>query len=143
MVLSYLESGHADGARATTGGSAVPGPGWFIEPTVFAEVTASMRIAREEIFGPVLCILRYEGLDEAIALANNTEFGLGGVVFSTSPRAAMEVAERLDTGSVGLNFFASNLAAPFGGRHGSGLGVEYGVEGLAAYLTCKSIHRIA
>jgi aldehyde dehydrogenase (NAD+) len=141
-VLSYLESGHAEGARATTGGAAVAGPGWFIEPTVFADVTASMRISREEIFGPVVCILRYQSLDEAISLANNTEFGLGGTVFSSCPRKAMEVAEQMDTGSVGINFFGSNQAAPFGGRHDSGLGVEYGVEGLAAYVTYKSIHRI-
>jgi aldehyde dehydrogenase (NAD+) len=141
VVLSYLESGHAEGARATTGGAALAGPGWFIEPTVFADVTASMRISREEIFGPVICILRYEGLDEAISLANNTEFGLGGTVFSTSAPAAMQVAQQLDTGSVGINFFGSNHAAPFGGRHDSGLGVEYGPEGLGAYLTYKSIHR--
>ena len=141
VVLSYLESGRAEGARATTGGRPVAGPGWFIEPTVFADVTSSMRIAREEIFGPVICILRYDTVDEAIALANNTEFGLGGLVFSRSPEAAMAVAERMDTGSVGINFFGSNHAAPFGGRHDSGLGVEYGLEGLAAYLTWKSIHR--
>jgi len=141
VVLSYLESGRAEGARATTGGRAAAGPGWFIEPTVFADVTPSMRIAREEIFGPVICILRYDDVDEAIALANNTPFGLGGLVFSASPEAAMAVAERMDTGSVGINFFGSNHAAPFGGRHDSGLGVEYGLEGLAAYLTWKSIHR--
>ena len=102
-----------------------------------------MRIAREEIFGPVICILRYEDLDEAVALANNTEFGLSGLVFSTSPTKALAVAERLDTGSVGINFFGSNHAAPFGGRHDSGLGIEYGLEGLAAYLSWKSIHRKA
>jgi len=141
VVLSYLESGRAEGARATTGGRAAAGPGWFIEPTVFADVTPSMRIAREEIFGPVICILRYDDVDEAIALANNTPFGLGGLVFSASPDAAMAVAERMDTGSVGINFFGSNHAAPFGGRHDSGLGVEYGLEGLAAYLSWKSIHR--
>ena len=141
IVVSYLESAHAEGARATTGGRPVAGTGWYVEPTVFADVTPSMRIAREEIFGPVICILRYDDLDEAVALANDTEFGLGGLVFSTSPTAALAVAERMDTGSVGLNFFGSNHAAPFGGRHDSGLGVEYGLEGLGAYLTWKSIHR--
>ena len=102
-----------------------------------------MRIAREEVFGPVLSIIRYDGLDDAVAIANDTSFGLGGLVFSSDPEAALEVAERMDTGSVGINFFASNHAAPFGGRHDSGLGVEYGVEGLSAYLTYKSIHRKA
>lgn len=80
-------------------------------------------------------------LDEAISLANNTEFGLGGIVFGTDQNQALEVAEAINTGSIGLNFFASNHAAPFGGRNDSGLGVEYGPEGLAAYLSYKSIHR--
>jgi aldehyde dehydrogenase (NAD+) len=82
-------------------------------------------------------------VDEAVALANNTEFGLGGLVFSSDPEAALAVADRVDTGSIGINFFASNHAAPFGGRHDSGLGTEYGIEGLGAYLTYKSIHRKA
>lgn len=105
-------------------------------------------ISREEIFCPVICILKYDdaggSADEAVALANNTEFGLGGLggrVFGADPDAALAVADRMDTGSVGINFFASNHAAPFGGRHDSGLGTEYGIEGLNAYLSYKSIHR--
>jgi aldehyde dehydrogenase (NAD+) len=145
-VLEYVESGLAEGARATTGGRAASlggglESGYFVEPTVFADVTPDMRIAREEIFGPVITILKYETVDEAVALANNTEFGLGGLVFGADPEAALAVADRMDTGSVGLNFFASNHAAPFGGRHDSGLGTEYGIEGLNAYLSYKSIHR--
>ncbi|WP_107766874.1 aldehyde dehydrogenase [Nocardioides terrigena] len=141
VVTGFLESAREEGARVTTGGRAVPGTGYFVEPTVLADVTPDMRVAREEIFGPVVTVLRYEGVDEAVAIANDTPFGLGGLVFSTDPDAAQAVAERMDTGSVGLNFFASNHAAPFGGRHDSGLGVEYGPEGLAAYLTYKTIHR--
>ncbi|MBM7515604.1 aldehyde dehydrogenase [Nocardioides nitrophenolicus] len=141
VVLGYLDGAKAEGARVTTGGAAVDGPGYFVRPTVLADVTPSMTVAREEVFGPVLSVLRYETLDDAIALANDTSFGLGGLVFSADPARALEVAERMDTGSVGLNFFASNHAAPFGGRHDSGLGVEYGVEGLSAYLAFKSIHR--
>ena len=141
IVLDYLESARAEGARVTTGGHALSGPGYFIEPTVLAEVTPDMRVAREEIFGPVLTVLRYESIDEALDIANSTGFGLGGLVFSADPVAAQEVAERMDTGSVGVNFFASNHSSPFGGRHDSGLGVEYGIEGLSAYLTYKSIHR--
>lgn len=141
LVVGFLEGARAEGARVTTGGAAVDGPGFFVQPTVLADVTPSMTVAREEVFGPVVSVLRYETLDEAIALANDTSFGLGGLVFSSSPEKALAVAERMDTGSVGLNFFASNHAAPFGGRHDSGLGVEYGVEGLSAYLTFKSIHR--
>ena len=147
-VMEYLESGLAEGARATTGGRSASlrgglEGGFFVEPTVFADVTPSMRVAREEIFGPVLTVLKYADVDEAVALANNTEFGLGGLVFSSDPQAALAVADRVDTGSIGVNFFASNHSAPFGGRHDSGLGTEYGVEGLGAYLTYKSIHRHA
>jgi aldehyde dehydrogenase (NAD+) len=155
-VMGYVESGLAEGAQAATGGRAASfAPetglegGFFVEPTVFADVTPAMRVAREEIFGPVLTVLKYDdagagrGVDEAVALANNTEFGLGGLVFSSDPEAALAVADRVDTGSIGINFFASNHSAPFGGRHDSGLGTEYGIEGLGAYLTYKSIHRKA
>lgn len=142
VVRGFLDSAHAEGARATTGGSVADSDsGWFIEPTVFADVTPDMRIAREEIFGPVVCVLSYDDLDEAVKLANDTTFGLGGLVFSTDAVAAQQVAERMDTGSVGLNFFRSNHNAPFGGRHDSGLGVEYGIEGLSQYVMYKSIHR--
>ncbi|WP_372697615.1 aldehyde dehydrogenase family protein [Arthrobacter sp. JSM 101049] len=145
-VMEYVESAHAEGARATTGGRPARRGGglengYFIEPTVFADVDPSMRIAREEIFGPVLSILRYDDVDDAVALANNTQFGLGGLVFGEDQDAALAVADQIDSGSVGLNFFASNHSAPFGGRHDSGLGTEYGEEGLAAYLSYKSIHR--
>jgi len=140
-VLGFLDSARAQGARVVTGGHAVDGPGFYVEPTVLADVTPSMDVAREEIFGPVLTMLSYDTLDEAVELANGTGFGLGGIVFSSDEEAAVAVAERMDTGSVGINFFASNHAAPFGGRHASGLGTEYGPEGLAAYLSLKSIHR--
>jgi aldehyde dehydrogenase (NAD+) len=141
-VRGFLESAHAAGARATTGGRvAAVARGWYVEPTVLADVAPDLPAAREEVFGPVVCVLRYDGVDDAVALANATPFGLGGLVFSTDAGRALEVAERMDTGSVGINFFASNHAAPFGGRHDSGLGVEYGVEGLGAYLAYKSIHR--
>lgn len=145
-VMEYVDSAHAQGARATTGGRAAQlsnglEQGFFVEPTVFADVDPSMRIAREEIFGPVLSILSYKEVDEAVALANNTRFGLGGLVFGQDPEVSLSVADRMDSGSVGINFFASNHSAPFGGRHDSGMGVEYGEEGLAAYLSYKSIHR--
>jgi aldehyde dehydrogenase (NAD+) len=141
-VLAFLDSARQEGARVTAGGGpADVARGWYIEPTVLADVTPSMRVAREEIFGPVVTVLRYGDVDEAVAIANGTGFGLGGIVFSSDSSAALEVAERMDTGSVGINFFASNHSAPFGGRHDSGLGVEYGLEGLSAYLSYKSIHR--
>ena len=142
-VLGYIRSGLAEGARATTGGDVPSGfdRGFYVRPTVFADVTPGMRIAREEIFGPVLSILRYDSLDEAVGIANNTAFGLGGTVFSADEDAALAVASRVDTGSIGLNFFASNHAAPFAGRHDSGLGVEFGLEGLHVYLKPQSVHR--
>ncbi|WP_440712706.1 aldehyde dehydrogenase family protein [Gordonia sp. FQ] len=140
-VTAMIESGKREGAQVVTGGRAGPGPGFFIEPTVFAEVSPDMQIAREEIFGPVITILPYRTVDEAVDIANSTAYGLGGVVFSTDAEAAFEVAERMDTGSVGINFFASNHSAPFAGRHDSGLGVEYGIEGLSAYTVYKSIHQ--
>lgn len=145
-VLGYLQAGHDQGARAVVGGerAVLQGElsnGLFIKPTVFADVTPEMKIAREEIFGPVITVLKYDTEQQGIDLANNTEFGLGGLVFSADEEHAVRVADKLDTGSVGINFFASNHAAPFGGRHDSGLGMEYGPEGLAAYLSYKSIHR--
>jgi aldehyde dehydrogenase (NAD+) len=141
VVLDFLASARAEGARVATGGHKVERPGFFVEPTVLADVAPEMRVAREEIFGPVVTVMRYESVDEAVEIANNTDFGLGGIVFGSDEEAALAVADRIDTGSVGLNFFASNHDAPFGGRHDSGLGVEYGLEGLHAYLTYKSIHR--
>jgi aldehyde dehydrogenase (NAD+) len=145
-VLEHLESAKQEGARFTTGGEPAQrndelAEGLFIQPTVLADVTPEMRVAREEIFGPVITILKYNYIEEATSLANNTEFGLGGIVFGSNQQQALEVAEAMNTGSVGINFFASNHAAPFGGRNDSGLGVEYGPEGLAAYLAYKSIHR--
>lgn len=100
-----------------------------------------MRIAREEIFGPVLSIIPAADVDEAVAIANATDFGLGDIVYGADQEPAYRVARRVDTGSIGINFFASNHAAPFGGRHDSGLGTEYGIEGLSAYLTVQSVHR--
>src|SRR5690625_3697916 len=145
-VLEHLDSARQEGARFTIGGAPAQlsgqlADGLFIRPTVLADVTPEMRVAREEIFGPVITVLKYTEIDDAISLANNTEFGLGGIVFGSDQLQALEVAEAMNTGSVGINFFASNHAAPFGGRNDSGLGVEYGPEGLAAYLSYKPIHR--
>lgn len=145
-VLEYIESAHSQGARATTGGRPARlnhglDKGFFIEPTVFVDVTPEMRVATEEIFGPVVTITAYDDVEEAVSMANSTEYGLGGIVYGQDTEAAVAVADRIDSGSVGINFFASNHSSPFGGRRNSGLGTEYGPEGLAAYLSYKSIHR--
>jgi aldehyde dehydrogenase (NAD+) len=144
-VVGHIRSGVHEGARAVLGGD-VPPPlpeGFFVAPTVFADVRPDHIIAQEEIFGPVITILPARDVDDAVDIANGTRFGLGGVVFGTDEDAAFRVARRVDTGSVGVNFFASNHYAPFGGRHDSGLGVEYGLEGLSAYLVPQSVHRRA
>jgi aldehyde dehydrogenase (NAD+) len=143
IVTDYIRSGLQEGARAVAGGDVVApiDGGSFVTPTVFADVRPDMRISREEIFGPVITILPAADVDEAVAIANDTPFGLGGIVFGANETAAFGVARRVDTGSVGVNFFASNHHAPFGGRHDSGLGVEYGIEGLNAYLSPQSVHR--
>lgn len=141
-VLKYLESAHQEGATIATGGyRAEMDSGFFVQPTVLSDVTPEMTVAREEIFGPIITVLRYKNVDHALELANNTPFGLGGIVFSADEEKARGVARLMNTGSVGINFFASNHAAPFGGRGDSGLGVEFGVEGLSAYLTPQSVHR--
>jgi aldehyde dehydrogenase (NAD+) len=143
-VMGHIRAGIREGARVIVGGDVAPplDGGFFVAPTVFADVRPDHSIAQEEIFGPVITILPARDVDDAVAIANSTRFGLGGIVFGRDEDAAFEVARRIDTGSVGINFFASNHYAPFGGRHDSGLGVEYGIEGLEAYLVPQSVHRV-
>ena len=143
-VLGYLESGRAEGAKAVIGGGRPAGRdrGWFVEPTVFDEVAPTMRIAREEIFGPVLSVLGYDTLDEGVALANDTPYGLAATVFSRDEERAAAVADLLDAGTIGLNHYGSNAAAPFAGHKDSGLGVEFGLEGIEEYLALTSVHRL-
>jgi aldehyde dehydrogenase (NAD+) len=143
-VLGYIEAGKAEGARIVTGGG-VPttcSSGWYVAPTVFVDVNNSARIAREEIFGPVLSVIPYDSDDEAVNIANDSEYGLGGTVFSPDEARAMEIARKVQTGTIGINHYQPELVAPFGGVKGSGLGREFGPEGLAAYQTVKSIYRV-
>ncbi|MDT5220410.1 MAG: aldehyde dehydrogenase [Mycobacterium sp.] len=142
-VLGYIDVGKDSDARLVAGGS-VPKEqprGWFVAPTVFADVDNSDRLAREEIFGPVLTITSYDTDDEAIALANDTEFGLAGTVWSADVDRATTVARAVHTGTIGVNAYALDVRAPFGGVKASGLGRELGPEGLEAYRTLKSIYR--
>ena len=124
------------------GGGRPPGQerGWFVEPTIFAAVANSDTIAREEIFGPVLAVIHYDGVDQAVAIANDSEFGLGGSVWSRDIERANGVAKRVQTGSIGINHYMLDPAAPFGGVKASGIGRELGPEGLAAYLQLQSIY---
>ncbi|GAA1667751.1 aldehyde dehydrogenase [Mycolicibacterium murale] len=142
-VLEYIAIGQASGAKLVAGGS-VPkdrSRGWFVEPTVFAGVSNSDRLAQEEVFGPVLAVIPYDGDAEAVALANDSEYGLAGTVWSTDTDRATEVARRVRTGTIGVNDYQLDIAAPFGGVKASGLGRELGPEGLQAYQTVKSIYR--
>ncbi|NTY60569.1 aldehyde dehydrogenase [Mycolicibacterium sphagni] len=143
-VLGYIDSGKNSAAKLVAGGS-VPADqkrGWFVSPTVFADVNNGDRIAQEEIFGPVLAVIPYDGDDEAIALANDSEFGLAGTVWSTDDERATEVARAVRTGTVGINDYQLDFRAPFGGVKASGIGRELGPEGLDAFFSLKSIYRV-
>jgi aldehyde dehydrogenase (NAD+) len=140
-VLQYIATGKAEGARLVTGGGIPAGHhrGWYVAPTIFADVHNSARIAREEIFGPVLSVIPYESEAEAIDIANDSEYGLGGSVWSSDENRATEIARAVQTGSIGINHYQLDLDAPFGGIKASGLGRELGPEGLANYQTIKSM----
>ncbi|HKP40895.1 aldehyde dehydrogenase [Mycobacterium sp.] len=143
-VQRYIDKGKAEGATVVVGG----GPpeqqrGWFVQPTVFASVDNSATIAREEIFGPVLSVIAYETVEDALAIANDSEYGLGGSVWSSNPEKAQKVARRVQTGTVGINHYTLDPAAPFGGIKASGIGRELGPEGLQAYLSIQSMFKTA
>ncbi|HEX6640950.1 MAG TPA: aldehyde dehydrogenase family protein [Thermoanaerobaculia bacterium] len=142
-VEDYIAAGRAEGARLAIGGgrpSHLP-KGHYVEPTVFRNVTPDMKIAREEIFGPVLSILPYESEDEAVAIANDSIYGLAGAVWSEDAERALRVARRIRTGQVDINGARWNPLAPFGGYKQSGIGREFGEFGLEEYLQVKSVAR--
>ncbi|UUU20900.1 aldehyde dehydrogenase family protein [Streptomyces sp. DSM 40750] len=139
-VRGYIEQGVAEGARLIAGGPESPHErGYFVSPTVFADVTPEMTIAQEEIFGPVLSILRYEDEADALRIANGTVYGLAGAVWAGDDTEAVAFARRMDTGQVDINGGRFNPLAPFGGYKQSGVGRELGAHGLAEYLQTKSL----
>lgn len=141
-VQGYIRQGLDEGARLIAGGEGRPdgvAAGWFVRPTVFSDVHNHMVIAREEIFGPVLAIIPYRDLEEAISIANDTVYGLQAYVFGTDPQRARAVAARLEAGRVQVNTLEHEPAAPFGGFKQSGIGREYGTYGLEAFLEPKAI----
>jgi acyl-CoA reductase-like NAD-dependent aldehyde dehydrogenase len=142
-VERYIAKGLGDGARLTTGGGRPRGldRGWFVEPTIFADVDNQHTIAQEEIFGPVLAVIPYRDEAEAIALANASDYGLGGSVWTSDPQRGEAVARQVRTGTIGINSYVNNPAAPFGGMKASGLGRELGPEGLQGYQMLKTIYR--
>ncbi|MEU4148899.1 aldehyde dehydrogenase [Streptomyces sp. NPDC026659] len=141
-VEGYIASARSDGARLTAGGGrpAHTEHGWYVEPTVFGDVRPEMAIGREEIFGPVLTVTPYASDDEAVALANDSEFGLGGTVWTADQERGTAIARRVRTGTIGVNCYGLDFHSPFGGRGASGLGRELGPEGLSAYLEWKSVY---
>lgn len=144
-VLGYLDAARRDGARVALGGGAPDGAqferGFWIEPTILTDVTNDMTVAREEIFGPVLCVLRYSSLEEAVAIANDTPYGLTAGIWSSDPERAIEVAERLRAGTVWINnWHQIDPALPFGGCKQSGLGRELGQGALDEYTEPRHVH---
>jgi acyl-CoA reductase-like NAD-dependent aldehyde dehydrogenase len=142
-VRGYIEAGQTEGARLVVGGTSLPDTvdrGWYVRPTLFADVGNQMRIAREEIFGPVLSVIPYQDDDDAIRLANESDYGLSGSVWTADVERGMATAERVRAGSFGVNEpYSMDPAAPFGGMKASGIGRELGREGLEGYLETKAI----
>lgn len=142
-VRGYIDSGRHEGARLVIGGTAMPeglDRGWYVRPTLFDRADNTMRIAREEIFGPVLTVLSYTDTEEAIAIANDSDYGLAGSVFTGDPERGLRVAARIRTGTFGVNQgYTMDPFAPFGGVKSSGYGRELGREGIDGYTDTKSI----
>jgi aldehyde dehydrogenase (NAD+) len=141
-VEKYIALGQEEGAKVAVGGSGRPSgleKGWYVKPTVFSSVDNSMRIAREEIFGPVLAVIPYDDPEDAIRIANDSEYGLAGSVWTADVERGLDIAKRVRTGTYGVNQYTMDFVAPFGGYKASGIGREFGVEGLTHYVELKSI----
>ena len=142
IVRGYIEKGVAEGARLVTGGAEAPAEfpkGFYVKPTVFADVSNDMAIAREEIFGPVTCMIPYKDMDEAIAIANDTEYGLSSGVWAKDAESAIPVVRRIEAGLCFVNGGEFNYDAPFGGFKRSGNGREFGEAGLDEFIELKSV----
>src|SRR5262249_32490437 len=141
-VEKYIRIGRDEGARVAYGGGRPAGlkQGWDVEPTGFVDVDNRMRIAQEEIFGPVLALIPYADVTDAVGIANESDYGLAGSVWSADVEQGLDIARRVRTGTYTVNGFAMEFSAPFGGFKSSGLGRELGPEGLAAYLEAKQIN---
>jgi aldehyde dehydrogenase (NAD+) len=140
-VRGYIEKGLAEGARLVAGDAAVPERGYFVAPTVLADVSPDATVAQEEIFGPVLSVIPFADDDEAVAIANNSRYGLAGAVWCDDADRALAVARRMRTGAVDINGAAFNPLAPFGGYRQSGLGRELGAFGLEEFCELKAVQR--
>ena len=142
-VEKYIALGQEEGARVALGGNGMPdglSSGWYVRPTIFADVDNRMRIAQEEIFGPVLSVIPYDDVDDAVRIANDSDYGLAGTVWTGDPEAGLDVARQVRAGTYGVNTYTMDFAAPFGGFKASGVGREFGPEGLGQYTELKSIY---
>ncbi|MFJ9161169.1 aldehyde dehydrogenase [Streptomyces griseoviridis] len=140
--LDYIRIGQEEGAKILTGGGRPAGldRGWYVEPTLFGDVDNSMRIAREEIFGPVVCLLPYTDEADAVRIADDSDYGLSGSVWTADVEHGIDIARRVRTGTYSVNTFSLDMLGPFGGYKNSGLGREFGPEGFGEYLEHKMIH---
>ena len=141
-VEKYIAVGQEEGAKVVVGGNGRPqgfDKGWYVQPTVFSDVDNSMRIAQEEIFGPVLAVIPFDDEKDALRIANDSEYGLAGSVWTADADKGLDFARRVRTGTFGVNQYTMDFIAPFGGFKGSGIGREFGKEGLEHYLELKSI----
>ncbi|GHD98247.1 aldehyde dehydrogenase [Streptomyces alanosinicus] len=140
--LDYIRIGQEEGAKVLTGGGRPGGleRGWYVEPTLFGDVHNAMRIAREEIFGPVICLLPYGDEQEAVEIANDSDYGLSGSVWTADVEHGIDIARQVRTGTYSVNTFSLDMLGPFGGYKNSGLGREFGPEGFGEYLEHKMIH---
>jgi aldehyde dehydrogenase (NAD+) len=140
-VEGYIKKGIEEGARVVTGGGRPEGidSGWYVQPTVFADVDNSMTIAQEEIFGPVLAVIPFDTEEDAIRIANDSPYGLAGSVYTKDFARALEIAKRIRTGTYAVNMYAFDPGAPFGGYKNSGIGRENGPEGIEQYCESKSV----
>jgi betaine-aldehyde dehydrogenase len=141
-VEGYVASGLDEGAKLVLGGGRPKGidKGWFVEPAIFVDVEPSMRIAREEIFGPVVCVMTYTDEDQAVAIANDSDYGLGGAIYTSDIEHGIELAARVETGMCRINEgHPAGGGGPFGGVKRSGLGRERSQEGYQNYYELKSV----
>ncbi|ULE32487.1 aldehyde dehydrogenase [Mycobacterium sp. IDR2000157661] len=138
-VQGYIQAGLEEGARMVLGGKDAPYErGWYVQPTLFTDATNDMRIAREEIFGPVLTVLTYSDEREAIRIANDTDYGLAGSVWTADVAHGLEIAAQIRTGTYGINMYTLDTTMPFGGFKQSGIGREFGAEGLSEYVELQT-----